>query len=292
MNQGKLIISGSQGIPFTRIFVNPEPPIPEEKEWNLEDKFKAYDGMIFYLCDAFSHSDKITYRLIDDRGNDISSKAKNIKTNIFKNSIPLSQGQIESLSKKNSSLFKKTDVNIFRNILFSNMPTPERRADKVIINTLQYFQDHLEENKNKSFFEILLKNALGKKEDAFVSIDHFLKFNDIRFNIIFNIKWNDNFDFSKVYILKDEGSIKGFIKKYNIFNNAVLLGPVVYEGNLYLGDVEIEIGDETNGRCPTFKYVVTTYQNLQTAKEELNYMEDEDEDEDEYEDEYEDEDED
>lgn len=277
MNKGKLIISGSQGIPFTRIFVNPDSSVPMDNKMNLENRFKAYDGMIFYLCSADEASGKIERHLIDDRGKDISRKAKNNNIGLFRNSVPLSKAEIQKLIKQNSSLFKKADANTYHNILFPNLPDTERRANKVIINTLKYFQDHSDEDdKRKSFFEELLKKALEKRENAFLSIDHFISGNDINFSLIFNLEWNDNFDFSKLYLLRDSGNVPGFIRKYNIFEDSILLGPAVYDGNLYFGDVIIEMKDETNQKRPKYKKLVTTFQNLQNDKEEINYIDCED----------------
>ena len=146
------------------------------------------------------------------------------------------------------------------------MPEPKINADKVIIKTFESIQNNELDNENETFFDRMLQIALGKEKDAYVSIDYFTEKANISYTEEYEIEWEGDFDFEKLYFIYGDTDGIGFIKDNEIFKDARLLGALVYDGNLFLGKVDLNFKDRSIKNPTELRLLFSTYNNI-TGKE-------------------------
>lgn len=241
MKKGKLILSFStDDFKLTRIYFNPwdrESDRKISKEWN------AYDGAALYFRTGKTAPQ---FKLLDDKGRDISSKVKNDQKAWQTNAVPYTVEMRQERNKSNKSFFGKVKEFVDYNPV-SSFSTVTKNSDKIIASTVKQALD----GKNKKdglndFFNLLIHQVPQGKKDADIAIDQWKKGSKVACKVEYEIEYDDKFDFDKLFFFSYPWNNYGILKDLGLSKNTTLVGAIVYEGVAYHGKISLEFPEDYN----------------------------------------------
>lgn len=255
MKKGKLILSFStDNFKITRIYFN---PWDKESDRNISKVWNAYDGTALYFRTGNTSP---FYKLLDDKGKDITSKIKNTSKEWQRNSLPYTIEMRQERNKSNKNFFGKVKEFVDYDPVTS-FKVPTKNSSKIIETTVkQSIAGIIKKEGWIDFFNLLIHQGRQGKEDADIAIDQLNKGSKAYCRVEYDIEWDDKFDFDKLFFFTYPWSNYGILKDLNLSKNTTLIGAIVYEGTLYHGKISIEIPEgENSDKIIEF---ITTYSQL------------------------------
>lgn len=262
MKKGKLILSFSTDrFKLTRIFFN---PWDKESDREISKEWNAYEGSALYFRTGKSSPQ---FKLLDDKGRDISSKVKNDKKDWHQNALPYTEEMRKERNKSNKNFFGKVKEFVDYNPVAS-FSTAAKNSDKIIATTVkQSLEGIIKKDGWIDFFNLLIHQGRQGKKNADIAIDQWSKGSKTICTVEYEIEYNDKFDFDKLFFFTYPWSNYGILKDLGLSKNTSLIGAIVYEGVLYHGQISLEYPDTFN----SYKMleVITSYSQLTDATVEL-----------------------
>lgn len=255
MKKGKLILSFStDNFKLTRIYFN---PLDKESDRKISKEWNAYDGSALYFRTGKTAP---KYKILDDKGRDITSKVKNGKKDWQQNALPYSIEMRKERNKSNKNFFGKVKEFVDYNPVSSFSPSA-KNSEKIIATTIkQSLEGIIQKDGWIDFFNLLMHQGRQGKKNADIAIDQWNKGSKISCNVEYNIDYNDKFDFDKLFFFTYPWSNYGILKDLGLSKNTTLVGAIVYEGVLYHGQISLEFPASYNS--DKLLEVITTYSQL------------------------------
>lgn len=238
MTKGTLILENKSS-DIARFYINPVKGSINKGEICDADTFAAYDGLMFIVCGS-----RMSAKLIDENGKDITKKCSNYNGSWNHNRIPLNNEEIEDMAKEKASLFRKKNTELEARKLFCKLPQSSAQEGAIVVDMIKEAQSGGVTSDN--FFTKMLKKLLGDAKDGYIGVDLFDDAEDVYAESEFSIEWEEKFDFGKLnfikfYINSPTPDEESFFAKLDDMGGIYLFNAIVYDGTLYIGRTKLHI---------------------------------------------------